>query len=100
MLHNDCTGQINQMPDGTLACKDLLHVVVSMDPDDPGDGPVVWNVLPNHAEFEKVLPAIREYADETEGVEDIYVEYARAASGDEMAASVRADIDELRVEAD
>lgn len=80
------------LPDG-------LHVVLSWDVDEP-TAIVVWSVLPNHAEWLVAKEAIEAYADETEGVEGVRVELARATTGNDLRLSVERDVAELRQEPD
>lgn len=77
-------------------CADLLHVVMSVDADEPGDGPVVWGVLPNHAAYVVAEAAIDAYAEETAGVEIVWVVCAAAKTGEEMRAATIADIADMQ----
>lgn len=75
-------------------CVDLPHVISSSDVDYPSDY-VLWNVLPNHAEFLVAKPALEDYADETEGVERLQLHILHMRSGAEFAEAVRTDIVEM-----
>lgn len=76
--------------DGTV-CADLPHVVISLDPEDALD-PVLWGILPNHAEWLVAKPEVDRYADATEGVEIVFLRITKHQTGAEMAAGTADDI--------
>jgi hypothetical protein len=77
--------------DGEI-CRDWPHVVLSTDPDDWSGSLVVWGVLPTHLDYEAALPALDEYAEETDGVETLFVRVTRIKAGTDLAAETRRDL--------
>lgn len=74
---------------------DLPHVVASFDVDDRSDI-VVWGILANHAEYAVAVDALAEYAEEADGVEQLFVIVAENKSGAGLAEQVRTDTAEMR----
>jgi len=59
---------------------------------------MVWAVLPTHLDYEAAYPALEEYAEETDGVEVVFVRLTRVKAGADLAAETRRDIAGLQDE--
>lgn len=78
--------------DDACITQDLPHLVYSMDPEEPNEGPMFWGILANHAEWLLAKEQVERYADETEGVEMVWVEVVQPKPGAQMAAEVAEEV--------